>query len=171
MSEMEPNNLPRKMTNGSLSMNFLSNIRDLDGDGVKDNSITTLSNNTDFEPVGADGTKTTQEEFYGANWRKVAFYMEMNSSPGVRDGVLKQWVDDQLIFSNENVPWMGPSSPGNRKWNIVHFGGNSHFHAYPDEDRREEWYAIDDIYIATDIPGAEQSQVFEPEAPADLVVD
>lgn len=173
LTQLEPGGLPRNLTNGSFSLNFTSNIRDFDGDGIDDNTISRLLNFTDGQPVGKNNEITSHDQFYGSQWRKVAFYVRMNSSAGVKDGVLKQWIDGQLIFSNSQIPWMGPGSPGDRKWNVVHFGGNSHFHAYPDEDRREEWYSIDDIVIRTDIPkeyGAD-ANIFAPNPPIELHIE
>ncbi|MEQ9075634.1 MAG: hypothetical protein RLP09_17390 [Sandaracinaceae bacterium] len=139
-------NLPRR---GNTSMNFDDDIRDLDGDGVDDNVVDQLRNLITGEPVS--GT-VSHEELYGDVWHEVEFHIRMNSGPGVYDGVLQQWLDGQLIFRNVTLPWRGTESTGDPLWNVVSFGGNSHFHAYPESERRQEWRAIDDILIRDSLP-------------------
>ena len=100
------------------------------------------------------------DEIYGpsGNWTKVAFYVQMNSAPGKPDGVLKQWINDELILNNNSIPWVGPkpwpraTSQDMPKWNVVGFGGNSYFAAFPDNMQHEEWYSIDDIVVSDQIP-------------------
>jgi hypothetical protein len=137
-------NMPRSSNNGDYGLNFDNNIRDLDGDGVEDNEVT-LKNLVSGEALsGIVGL----DEVYGDTWHKIEFYVKMNSSAGAYDGVLTQWIDDQLVFRNVTIPWMGSESTETRKWNVISFGGNDHFHSYPDSERRQEWYSIDDIVIA-----------------------
>ncbi|WP_417500536.1 hypothetical protein [Marinobacter sp.] len=90
----------------------------------------------------------------GDAWTKLAFYVKMNSASGVKDGVFRQWLNDKQIFVSTQIPWIRPSSTRdeNAKWNLVAIGGNDFFQTYPNEDRREEWYSIDDLVIRTDIP-------------------
>lgn len=159
---------PRNVNDGSMSLNFTGNIRDLNGDGVEDNKITSLLDLTTGQPIGLDGTTVTHDELWGNKWHRVEFYVKMNSAPGKMDGVAMQWIDGQLVFDNHQFPWMGFDSPGGIKWNVVHFGGNSHFHAYPDSDRREEWYSIDDIVIRSDLPA---SRSIAPNPPSDVSAD
>ncbi|MBK1871742.1 hypothetical protein FE848_00750 [Marinobacter sp. 1-3A] len=90
----------------------------------------------------------------GASWTKMAFYVKMNSAPGVKDGVFRQWLNDKQIFVSTEIPWIRPSETRdeNAKWNLVAIGGNDFFQTYPNEDRHEEWYSIDDLVIRNDIP-------------------
>lgn len=94
----------------------------------------------------------THEQVYGeaGTWTKVAFYVSMNSAPDIQDGILQQWINDERILNVGTIPWV-KSSEGDKmvKWNFVSFGGNDYFHTYDDSIRREEWYSIDDIVIAT----------------------
>ncbi|PVY78307.1 hypothetical protein C8D92_102348 [Tamilnaduibacter salinus] len=139
------------------SYNFVGNIRDLDGDGVDDNTVT-LTSLTTGNPVGADGGPVLHDEIWGGGtWRKMEFYLKMNSAPGALDGVAKQWMDGQLIFSNTTVPWQGHESSGGRKWTHVGFGGNSNFHEYLKSVQRTEWRAYDDIVIRNSLPERLQS--------------
>lgn len=140
--------LPRNIMSGDLSLNFDNNIRDLDGDGVNDNEITLKSLTSGDFLSGI----VTHDDVYGSEWHKIEFFVQMNSAPGIRDGVIMQWIDDQLIFRNTKMPWMGAESEGGRKFNVVAFGGNDFFRSYPNEAKYEEWYAIDDILIADELP-------------------
>ena len=90
----------------------------------------------------------------GDSWTKMAFYVKMNSAAGVNDGIFRQWLNDKQIFASTQVPWIRPSATRdeNAKWNLVAIGGNDFFQTYLNEDRREEWYSIDDLVIRTDIP-------------------
>jgi hypothetical protein len=100
-------------------------------------------------------TVTTHEQIYGpaGTWTKIAFYVKMNSAPGVLDGEFRQWQDDQLVLETNKVAWLSdePESVG-VKWNVVAIGGNDWWRGLTNEERREEWYAIDDLIIADKIP-------------------
>ncbi len=168
-----PVDMPRTFMNGGMSLNFTEDVTDLDGDGNEDQKITDLVNLSTGNVIDPSAGIVTHDELWGDNWHKAEFFIQMNSAPGAMDGVIKQWIDGQLVFSNEKFPWMGTESPGGIKWNVVHFGGNSHFHAYPDSDRREEWYAIDDIVIRTDIPGEveQKAENLAPKPPTAVSVE
>lgn len=84
-------------------------------------------------------------------WTKVAFYVRMNSAPGVQNGVAMQWIDDQRIFYNENIDWVREGYDM-VKWNTIAISGNDFFRGYDNERRYEEWYAIDDIVVMDAIP-------------------
>ncbi|WP_339782518.1 hypothetical protein [uncultured Marinobacter sp.] len=111
----------------------------------------------------------------GDSWTKLAFYVKMNSAPGVKDGVFRQWLNDKQIFVSTEIPWIRPSETRdeNAKWNLVAIGGNDFFQTYPNEDRREEWYSIDDLVIRNDIPDYVDSEnvVAPPNPPAGFNVN
>jgi len=89
-------------------------------------------------------------------WTKMAFFVKMNSAPGVADGELKMWIDDKQIVNGSGIVWVKPVASGTSfvpKWNCVGFGGNDYFHAHPSEQRVSEWYAITNIVMRNDIPG------------------
>lgn len=89
-------------------------------------------------------------------WTKMAFFVKMNSDPNTADGELKMWIDNKQIVNGSGIHWVKPPASGAAfipKWNCIAFGGNDYFHAYPTEDRRSEWYAIDNIVMRHDIPG------------------
>lgn len=97
------------------------------------------------------------EQIYGpaGTWTKYGFYFKMNSSPGSMDGEFKQWIDDQLILETKKVTWVD-TNPENKmvKWNVVALGGNNDWETgtYSNSERHQEWYAIDDVMIATEPP-------------------
>lgn len=166
-----PIDMPRGMNAGDISLNFTGYVVDLNGDGQPDQKITDLINLKTGRVI--DPTEVvTHDELWGDAWHKVEFFIQMNSEPGAMDGVIKQWFDDQLIFSNESFPWMGYDSEGGILWNFVHFGGNSHFHAHQDSVRREEWYSIDDVVIRNDLPEDRNnaSGDFRPKPPSSILI-
>ncbi len=118
------------------------------------------------------GYYPSHEEIYGppGTWTKYGFYVKMNSAPGVKDGVFREWVDDQLVLETNKVIWVD-NNPNQKmvKWNVVAIGGNDFWRkAYTNEDRREEWYAIDDVLISTKPPEyltSGSDQVASPPAP------
>lgn len=150
MRAPSPQQLPRQMLSGDMSLNWDNNIRDLNGDGTRDQEITQLLDQTTGK--GLIGQLFHHNQIYGDAWHKVQFYVRMNSGPGQPDGVLKQWLNEQLIFSNEQIPWQGSASQGGRKWNLVAIGGNDYFHTYPDTERREEWFSIDNLKVYDRLP-------------------
>lgn len=88
-------------------------------------------------------------------WTKMAFFVQMNSAPGVKDGHIKMWIDDKQIVNGTTINWVKPPASGPAfmpKWNCIAFGGNDYFHHYPSSARRSEWYAIDNIVMRHDIP-------------------
>lgn len=85
-------------------------------------------------------------------WVKVGQYVEMNSAPGVPDGKLQIFINDQRILDGGGIEWVTVEQSANTKWNLIGFGGNDYFKEYPNELRHEQWYAIDDIVIRSDLP-------------------
>lgn len=95
-----------------------------------------------------------------AQWTKIAFFMKLNSAPGVKDGAFYQWFDDERIYTLNEVCWYREPATGPAyipKLNFFSIGGNDFFHTYPDEDHRTEWLSYDNVIIRHDIPsGADQ---------------
>lgn len=148
MTNNEVDNLPRNILTGDVDCNFDANIRDL-GDGQA-NPITLIDKTTG--QVLQPGT-ITHDQVYGDTENLIEFYVKMNSAPGVKDGVFKQWINGQLCFSNTTMAWMAAGSPGGKKWNVIGFGGNSRFFAHPNAQEVEEWVEFDDIEIYDSLPG------------------
>lgn len=162
---------PRSLNGwGDASLNYGANTRGMAEDG----SDPKIPNQVDGGYLSDNFNRTYyHEHVYGplGTWMKMAFYVKMNSAPGVKDGVVKQWLNDTLIMQSKVVPWTGPTSNAMPKWNVVAFGGNSYFPTYPEEDKHEEWYSIDDIYVATSIPeNLGGTAVASPNPPSDVDV-
>jgi hypothetical protein len=105
----------------------------------------------------------------GAQWTKVAFFLRMNSAPGVADGILRQWINDQRISNQEDIPWVQESATNNMVgWNFLAIGGNDYFQPYPNEDLYEDWYAIDNLVVRSSMPDGKQSAA--PNPPVDIVI-
>jgi hypothetical protein len=87
------------------------------------------------------------------HWTKVAFYAKLNSAPGVSDGIHYHWINDHRVMARTDVPWIA-SNAGNEMpgWNYFAIGGNDFFRAFPDENRFEDWYSIDDVVVQNAIP-------------------
>ena len=81
-------------------------------------------------------------------WHTMEFYIKLNSAPGVVDGILKHWLDGELI-ADMTMPWIGIGGDISAKWNTFSIGGNDRFHFnLKDEPKnRERWYAIDNIEV------------------------
>ncbi len=142
-----PQGFPRTLNTGDASMNFDGYIRE--GGGGIDGTAFTLIDKTTGSVLEPD-ILVTHEMIYGDTWNTIEFYFQMNSAPGVEDGVIKQRINGQLTVSNSNVVWMGVNSPGNKKWNSVDFGGNNLFQAYPVANQVSEWCSIDNIEMQHD---------------------
>jgi hypothetical protein len=86
-------------------------------------------------------------------WTKMAFYVKMNSAPGVADGALMIWLNDERVTDFETIPWVG-ANVGNKMvgWNYIAIGGNDNFNVVPSGPFFEDWYAIDDLTVLTSIP-------------------
>ncbi|MBK1849811.1 hypothetical protein FE845_00520 [Marinobacter sp. 1-4A] len=115
----------------------------------------------------------------GDSWTKLGFFVKMNSAPDRKDGEFRMWLSDKQIIVSKKIPWIRSSNTQNQnaKWNIVAIGGNDYFRTYPDTDRHEEWYSIDDLVIRNDIPSYLESQfhngsgnMLSPNPPGDIGV-
>jgi hypothetical protein len=85
---------------------------------------------------------------------------------------MMQWVNDQRIKVENTVPWIGVNAENKMVgWNYVAIGGNDFFRPYPNEDRFEDWYAIDDVTVLTSMPEnllSEKSSI--PNPPSEFTV-
>lgn len=117
---------------------------------------------------------TTHEQVFGPTerWTKMSFYVKMNSRPGATDGVFRQWVDGVQIVNRSDIPWV-QENPENKmvKWNYFAIGGNDYFQPFPNDERFEDWYAIDNVIVRTSIPddiAGGASGIVAPRPPVDL---
>jgi hypothetical protein len=157
-SEGDIAGLPRTLNGqGDMSLNFTGDVQGmgpggtnpqipdvLNGGFITSNPNITINHNQIFGPAGT--------------WTKLAFYVKMNSAPGVADGIMTEWLNDVQIFHSAVIPWIRPSATEdeNAKWNAVYIGGNSYFPNYLQADQHEEWFAIDDIVVMSGLPEDKQ---------------
>ena len=149
LTQDRPEGFPRSAIPGSggdFSFNWTSNVIGT----LPDKSTESGTISKQF------GVDVGQHQIYGAGgeYNKMAFFLKINSAPGVADGVFKMWKEDQPVIASEAVMWVPEMDVVGEmpRWNIVALGGNDNFKEYPNEDRREEWYSIDDLVIRHDIP-------------------
>ena len=141
------------------SNNYTSHIRDTSP------RINDLVN----EGLIPDTGLATHPQIFGNVWHQLKFQVRMNSAPGIKDGILRYWLDGQLIVNLTNIPWMSTGSPGNKRWNFVAIGGNTvtDFDLVGPTEDREQWYAIDDFVVSTTL---EPNPPSEPRPPSNLQI-
>jgi len=145
-----PSGLPRSMNQGSMPLNWVDNVTDLNNDGTDDNPP--YISKVDGLPMSG---KTEVAEAYGFGEINIfEHYVKMNSAPGVADGVYKQWINGFLTFSNSNIAWAGPDATVENmpKWNRVMLGGNDYFPVHDESLKHEEWSAYHFIEIRDSLP-------------------
>tara|TARA_R110001592_G_C13180877_1_gene750874 strand:- start:2686 stop:4413 length:1728 start_codon:yes stop_codon:yes gene_type:complete len=101
-------------------------------------------NGTDFYDPGMLGD---------GEWHEWKFYVKINSSEGVPDGIYKFWQDNELLVEKTDLAWQDKGATQRDMWNYIMLGGNN-FNRFADSSKEmEQWYAIDDLVISTnDIP-------------------
>ncbi|MCL1476074.1 MAG: hypothetical protein MH219_00080 [Marinobacter sp.] len=138
-----------------VSLNYTSNTREQEEGGLNPEHKNVL---TGTPLVNAPTAR--HEDIFGPSehWTKMAFYVKMNSAPGINDGVFRQWINDERIVNRDNIPWVGENS-GNKmvEWNYFAIGGNDYFQPYSNDQRFEDWYAIDDLVVRSSTPLRGQS--------------
>lgn len=95
------------------------------------------------------------EQIWGlaGTWTKIGLYVKMNSAPGMADGVLMHFVNDERIKVESAIPWVGDNPEGLMVgWNYISIGGNDFFRAVPNDQLFEDWYAIDDLVVSDSLP-------------------
>lgn len=163
--------MPGSQHQGDFSLSYVSHLEEMGPDGT-DAKLPDKKNGGFIEPGGG---MATMERVFGppGEYTKIAFYVKLNSAKGVNDGVLTQWIDDRQVLHTDTINWV-PRDKGAIAWNVVGFGGNDFFQSYPNEDRHEEWYAIDDVKVLTKIPddlknGSKDAAA--PNPPLDISID
>ncbi len=162
MSRDDIGDSPRNPINlGDISLNYTYDTEGMAADGGTPNIVDKV--NGGYLSDNMNQT-VSHAQIFGpsSNWTKVSFFLKMNSEPGASDGQLIQWINGEQIYVNKSIRWV-KENPDNRmvKWNVIALGGNDFWQEYPNSERREEWYSIDDLYVATDIP----EDVLQGEAP------
>lgn len=155
----------------SVSLNYTEHTAG-QGEGKADPKVEDQLNSGNYL-VDFKGA-TTHENVFGDSpkWTKMAFYVRLNSAPGEADGVFRQWINGERIVNREDIPWVQKSADNKMvEWNYVGIGGNDFFQAVPNEQRFEDWYAIDNLVIRTDIPNSESSSIQRPNPPSGITVN
>jgi hypothetical protein len=120
--------------------------------------------------TGSPDGQTTHENVFGGpgEWTKMAFYVKMNSAPGVADGVVKQWINGHMIRNSTHIPWHVAEADAGLGWNYFAIGGNDYFQGLPNSDLFEDWYAIDDLVVRSSMPDGKRDVA--PNPPVDIDV-
>ncbi len=129
---------------------------------------------TDYVNGGVlpDSYGFSHEQVFSDGWHKMEFHIKMNSAPGVRDGVIQQWMDGVKLVESFEMAWLQNGSPDpNRKFNAIKFGGNDNFMAYPNSEEVQEWYVFDDIEIHDSLPSERERTGISPNPPTDIVIE
>lgn len=151
------NSIPTSFNASTLAQFGGSALADKRDGGLVSSSI------VDIDQVFGDETK----------WTKIAFFVKMNSAPGVYDGQLIQWIDDRKAIDIKTMQWIAKGFEM-VKWNVVALGGNDFFNESSESQRREEWFAIDDIRVLTEIPAnlmGDSEDTSPPNPPLTLTID
>lgn len=139
-------------TGNDGNKNFLRNTRGM-GVGGSDPKIPDLVNGGYL--LDSSGP-IEHEQVYGTTevWTKMAFYLKLNSAPGIDDGVFKQWINDEQFYFDDSITWIPESAEEEQMlgWNYLAIGGNDYFQPVDNEERFEDWYAIDDLRVYSGIP-------------------
>jgi len=149
------------------------NARDIAGEGV-DGTDPQLADQINGGLLAKTEQLVSHEMLFGPteHWTKVAFYLKMNSAPGVPDGILSQYINGQRIKHVDNIPWVETNEQNMMvKWNHFSIGGNDYFAPYPNDMKFEDWYAIDDLVVMSHLPEALQSIIPKPNPPTSLTVE
>lgn len=114
---------------------------------VRDSSASFTTNNyfgaslVDMRVPGPGGNPAAPGD---GNWHSFEFYLKLNSSGGVADGVGRAWYDGVLIGSSSDVVWIPTGDdPSLWKWNHAWLGGNSF-------NRHNDTWLSNHSYIAGD---------------------
>ncbi len=149
--------LPRNMHGlGGLSLNYTADTVGMGFNGTTPKIVDRVNGGYISDNLNQT---VDHEQIFGkleeGEWTKLSFFVKMNSFPNATDGSLMQWINDELVFQNHNIPWVrGDETTDMVRWNVVAIGGNDFFRAYENALLYEEWYAIDDVEIHDSIPTA-----------------
>ncbi len=171
MSNDDVDGLPRELVNlGDMSANFTTDL-----EGATSEGDAVIYDKSSGSTLQSSGT-ISHEQIFGppGTWTKIAFFVKMNSAPGVQDGVFRQWIDDNLIMESDQIRWVDENSGNNMvEWNAVAIGGNDYWinGGYSNNEQREEWYAIDDVVISTEIlANGDRQEESAPNPPGSVTV-
>lgn len=143
--------LPSSGSLGDVSMNWTSDLQGNLTDGSSPQILDKL--NGGFLP--STGAVWHPQVFgTGGTFNKMGFYLKMNSAPGIKDGLFRQYFNDQLIVDSESIMWVPETINPMPGWNAFSLGGNDKWFggSYTESNEREEEYAFSNILVSTTIP-------------------
>lgn len=100
---------------------------------------------------GVDFGATFDNHMGTGNWYKIVIEQKLNTYSGSAwnaDGIYRMWSNDGLLLEITDKMWVEDGTD-TWDWNTVGFGGNADNQWTANENYGEQWYAIDDIVIAT----------------------
>jgi len=109
------------------------------------------------------------------NWHSIEVRTKMNSSTGTSDGLVELWIDGvkkSVVpgYPNNDIRF---NQTGVRGVRTILIGGNSDVQwdlSSSTMQSREQWYAVDDVVVATQYIGPGDPQAQAPAAPTGLRV-
>lgn len=107
-----------------------------------------------YEPrIGDPGSYNDNGMPADGDWHKYVWHIKMNSYAGSgswnTDGVLQLWIDDQLQTDISHMRWIESGTDSTIGWNLVGLGGNAYNEYSAEENKDEQWYAMDDFVVST----------------------
>ena len=104
-------------------------------------------------PVHSDNTSANfgVNNPYDNQWHKIIYHAKLNTAVGVPDGEYSYSIDDVLMVSITDLAYGDDNAQISPRlgWNEVGFGGNSDNPYASCHDNAEQWYALDDLCVAT----------------------
>lgn len=108
--------------------------------------------NLDLVADYASGTSFGNGQPYirTGHWYKMETWMVLNSAVDVADGVLRIWIDDQVVYDQADVIWRSTDRgvPNGEGWQSMWFGGNYSGATFGSPSVAVDRY-IDDAYLST----------------------
>lgn len=96
-------------------------------------------------------------------WHSYEYYVKLNSTLGVADGIYRTWLDGVLVAERSNIPWVKAGTDTNGTvmtvdtgWNWVMIADNIDATAYAKANNIEMARYIDDVVMYTPMTGYEE---------------
>ncbi len=124
----------------------------------KSYSSTTIFNSERFAPVYTYGNnKNVPSAVWPSDgdWHCYEFYVKINSTPGVADGVWREYIDGVQIAESTTVEWKMAGSNTTHKWNWLMFMDNVTVASAALTDHVEMQMYMDDVVVSTEYIGTE----------------
>lgn len=160
---IDQSQINRNLTNVTEARGVAGCNGDSDGYGAGDcYSVGSLYRNGKFWKAKSVSFANTQGPNYKGDWHRVETFIKLNSivgGKGVADGVVKMWVDGELILNHTNILLRTGQNP-HMRFNQLAIGPY-----IGDGSPVEQSFWIDDLIVAKERPTAGQAR---PSAPTNL---